>query len=86
MPRNTLTRLDAILEIADDLNATPYRAYSGRGMYGAECVGLCTSDYANEHDIISAARRRGIKGERTDSLGRRVIVYWPAILDPNGED
>ena len=82
MPRAKVAPLDKILEIAADLNATPYRSYSGRSMYGRECVGISTNDYADEHDIIAAARRRGIRGERTDSLGRRVIIYWPDIADP----
>jgi len=54
------------------------RSYSGRGMYGRECIAVRT-DWPE--DLIADA---GVAGARTDSMGRSSIVYWPAIACPAG--
>jgi len=55
------------------------RAYSGRGMYGKECVGVAL-------DGIGDGTAQQIVGSapRTDSLGRRIIAYWPHLSWPEG--
>lgn len=52
-----------------------YREYSGRGMFGATCIGFVTG---NASDVIAEA---GVRGAKTDNLGTRTIVYWPNIKD-----
>lgn len=76
MARINVSAAQKVEQIAEDLNADFREAYSGRGMYVKECVGIVT-DYPNE--VIAAAGRRGIRGAVTDSMGRSTIVYWPAI-------
>lgn len=66
---------DKIADIAGS-HGRFYSNYSGRGMYGKECVGIVTSD---EDAVIKAATRRGITGAVVDSLGHDAIVYWPHI-------
>ena len=69
MARSPLTR---ILEAAETLGLN-VREYSGRGMYGRTCIGVRT-DYPE--DLIAEA---GVKGARTDSMGKSEIVYWPSV-------
>jgi hypothetical protein len=62
------------------------RSYSGRGMYGKECLaitgdlidlvvlGFIIADgYSDEVDVSDLA------GARKDSMGLGVVVYWPSI-------
>lgn len=51
------------------------RSYSGRGMFGRECVGvsLRRGDYGE--GLPSA-------GQRRDSLGLGEIAYWPSVKWP----
>lgn len=67
--------LERIKELADSYGNL-YEKYSGRGMFGAHCVGIVTD---NPSAVIGAAMRSGIEGHRRDSMGRDAIVYWPDI-------
>jgi hypothetical protein len=52
------------------------RSYSGRGMYGRECVGVS----------LSRGERLTV-GHRTasyDALGLGSIAYWPSAVWPEG--
>lgn len=68
------------------------RGYSGRAMYGRQCVGVTTDDpFALIGDMLQALLDRGetdgelemirtlLKDTRTDSMGRSSIVYWPEV-------
>ena len=69
--------------------------YSGRGMYGDTCVGVnCTDNSPLEicAAAIKLARRSldesqfdefvdTIMDFKTDSLGRRTIIYWECIVE-----
>jgi hypothetical protein len=59
------------------------RSYSGRGMYGKECVGVTCDNQADLlFDMMDHASRtqiKQLKGCMTDSMGRSIIVYWPNI-------
>lgn len=57
------------------------RSYSGRCMYGRECLAI-VCDHAT--DCIEAAAAEGFRGASQDSLGLRVIVYWPRMEIPEG--
>lgn len=63
-------------QIADTCEGRVYTGYSGRGMFGESCWGVTTND---PNVCIAEARKQGITGERQDSMGRSVIVYWPHI-------
>jgi hypothetical protein len=57
-----------------------YRSYSGRGMFGAECVGVDLESDVDLWDLATALARAGlnIPAPRTDSMGRDIIAYWPS--------
>lgn len=83
----TAERLSEIIQEAGYESQT----YSGRGMYGKECVGytvdngdelfsavmIATSCEPEEKDQICGLFRNGVK---TDSMGRdQIIIYFPRL-------
>ena len=73
--------LQCIQDLAKEFGSM-YERYSGRGMLGAQCVGVVTADRCG---LQSAALRSGIVSVidfRSDSLGLDTIVYWPGIQLP----
>lgn len=69
--------METLLEdICGDCNysATVREDYSGRAMYGKKCWGIVADDLV---ECIERAAERGLSGARYDSMGNRVIVYWP---------
>ncbi len=91
-PRHPMTAA-RVREFFEDAQYEP-RAYSGRAMYGDQCLAV-TTDSASEAatvilDVIQACAENGTKedvielvdllrGSRSDSMGRGVVVYWPDI-------
>lgn len=74
-----LTNEDAydVIRIAADRCGGDLRDdYSGRGMFGERCVGIVCD---NPDEAIEEAASQGLKGARTDSMGRQAIVYWPSV-------
>lgn len=76
--------------------------YSGRGMYGKECLAVVwttqphpavTAELAYvlagaDDDVADLVDRIWSLPTYTDSMGRRTVIYWPNIKAPNaaGED
>jgi hypothetical protein len=52
------------------------RSYSGRGMFGAECLAATAKRVEDVYAVIPAS---AIRGARTDSMGFDVVVYWPGV-------
>ena len=65
-----------IEEVADAVGGELYRDYSGRGMFGAKCLGIV---HADPRAVIEEAAARGLRGASQDSMGRDFIVYWPGV-------
>lgn len=55
------------------------RSYSGRGMYGEECIAVVCDDAG---DAVHEAGALGPPKPRTDSMGRGEVAYWPGIPAP----
>lgn len=67
--------LKKIESVALEYDLTIVNDYSGRGMYGAKCVGvICYS--VQVYNIIAEI---GLCGAKTDNMGRSYIVYYPYI-------
>jgi hypothetical protein len=67
-----------------------WRDYSGRGMFGAYCVGVSCGRNHSEGEVLEAVRnvKGGLRPSR-DAMGMGTIVYWPqATLGENdtGDD
>jgi len=85
----TSKQLKDIIEMA----GCETRAYSGRGMYGKECLAFTadseTSGFAVAADLMEAALDAGedfiapvieaMRGIRTDSLGLGTVFYFPSV-------
>jgi hypothetical protein len=80
-------------KLLEDAGLTP-RSYSGRGMYGKECLGVDTdrSEMRVAAELIRAVietkeefddslyELAGIlEDTQTDSMGMGIIMYWPNI-------
>ena len=83
------------LELLDEINADfscdVLTDYSGRGMYGNTCVAvvvdreaelcilaadlMCAMDPGDEREAV----RKVLARTETDSMGRRMVAYWPAL-------
>lgn len=62
--------------IINNLNeeATIYKGYSGKGMFGRRCYGISCQSSGR---VIELAGCIGLRGAAVDSLGLGTIVYWP---------
>lgn len=70
-------------------NCYETRAYSGRGMYGKECLAVTVSDVSAMWTMAMMLQEDLIEDEdldftgpfppRYDSMGLGVILYWPSI-------
>lgn len=76
MAQTKMSAAEKLHGIACETGDTFRPDYSGRGMYGTECVGIVTG---NPNEIIAMAGKRGIRGAVTDSMGKGTIVYWPKV-------
>ena len=72
----TITPEAALLKLRDD-GHDPQR-YSGRGMYGKDCVGVVVDSRA---EALSLADVLDLK-PTLDSMGRGIVAYWPALPWP----
>lgn len=83
--RATLEDALGMAEIDWDYESTIRDTYSGRGMYGAECVAIVLDSEREAFGLFAAL---GVllgedvavplaRATRTDSMGRDIIIYWP---------
>lgn len=72
-----MSKLDKIMDLCEEYNLELYEDYSGRGMYGTECIGVEGDTY----DIQGAtgALRKILGNNRQDSMGLGSIIYWPSV-------
>ena len=68
-----------IEEVSATIGGTLYEDYSGRGMFGATCLGIVCAD---PQAAIEEAAARGLRGSSHDNMGKDFIVYWPAVQRP----
>lgn len=61
-----------------------YREYSGRGMFGKQCVGVDVSDLRDLMGLLAEISKIDpeftamlIQDAQFDDMGRGMIIYWP---------
>lgn len=95
--RLTAEQQTNFIDLLEDVNNhhgifTSVRSYSGRGMYGRQCVAI-SGEYINPFVVaLLLAERAPLHGidvidipvPDTDSLGRGIVVYWPQVEWPEG--
>jgi hypothetical protein len=79
------------LQEAAEAAGLQLRSYSGRGMYGAVCVGLDCDNVLEalgeltETEVLDLSQvAHLLKTASSDSMGRGQIVYWPDIAWDQG--
>ena len=70
--------LKAHVELMHDGLVGDFAPYSGRSMYGKECVSFSAKDAAASHDVKDMLGKKGI-GYRVDALGKGAVFYFPQI-------
>lgn len=73
--------------LAWDIGGEVYENYSGRGMFGKNCLGITVENL--EHGLFRLGRAIGeedfsfmvkeVENFRTDNLGRDYIIYFPKL-------
>jgi hypothetical protein len=64
-------------------------SYSGRCMYGEQCLGVTFSGWADAFNFAmligtcDEALVEMLSHPSYDSMGRGIVVYWPRIAVPN---
>jgi hypothetical protein len=89
----TLARIAqrANLNESRSLSNVIFTDYSGRGMYGRECVAFCLEDDSQMLDLgaaIAEVADEPFGRATTDSLGLRMVAYFKSVQctdDPNRE-
>jgi hypothetical protein len=82
-------------EVIEESNAdVTVQRYSGRGMFGRECLGFSTDDpIAVTAEIVGGLADEDLRDRvitafqntRTDNLGLSIILYFPNIHPPKEE-
>ena len=83
----TTEQTELLEQHLDDLGAE-MRPYSGRGMFGKECLGIDLDDLADafrlalliSDDDLAAA----LMFPHFDSMGKGIILYFPDVEVPEG--
>jgi hypothetical protein len=73
-----------IVKKAEKLGLEIRPSYSGRGMFGATCLGVVGS--MADLDTLLSEVRGSAKGLRKDSMGLDYIYYWPGIAGGGQDD
>lgn len=89
--------LEIARDVASDNEGFDVRCYSGRCMYGKQCVAVELEGSAQDAHLggllVFACETieeqqdmlHLLAGTRADSMGRGSIVYWPSVSWPEGE-
>lgn len=88
----TTQQIDTITDAAYEADVE-LRSYSGRAMFGSQCVGVSTdSDSGAALFLVLVAKADAELAEdlarnlRSDSLGRGIIAYFPSFSSVTDED
>lgn len=67
------------------------RSYSGRGMYGEQCIAVVVPQYSNVWDLAVALTEAAhmndfdtfeLGSPNQDNMGRGQVYYWPSLKWP----
>lgn len=71
------------IEMLEECGFDP-QSYSGRGMYGKECVSVRDATVWEVGRMLPHDAT-GIPEPHTDSLGTGIVIYWPKFEWPKEE-
>ena len=91
----TTNQIDTITEAAYDADVE-LRSYSGRAMFGSQCIGVSSDGESGPALFLVAIAKEDAelaeslaRNLRTDSLGHGIIAYFPSfasVVDEDDED
>jgi hypothetical protein len=73
-----------IIRLAENRGLRPSRRYSGRGMFGATCIGF-VGENAECAALAAFIKRKTGKSYSYDNMAMEMVYYFPSIED-DGED
>ena len=86
----TATQVEDIQTLLNDIDGAELRSYSGRNMYGKQCLGI---DMDGIQDAFRFALMvtdddlcLALSSPVFDDMGRGIIVYFPDVEAPEGID
>jgi hypothetical protein len=86
----TTEQIETIQDLASEIDGAELRSYSGRGMYGKQCLGIDMDSMTDafrfalmidDEDLTVA-----LSNPCFDSMGLGIIVYFPNVEAPEGID
>ena len=82
--------IETIRDLVSDIDGAELRSYSGRGMYGQECLGIDMDSMADAFRFALMVQDEDLSVALSnpcfDSMGMGIIVYFPNVEAPEGID
>jgi hypothetical protein len=86
----TTTQIEDIQTLLNDIDGAELRSYSGRSMYGKQCLGIdmesMTDAFRFALMVEDADLCWAFSNPVFDNMGRGIIVYFPNVEAPEGID
>ena len=86
----TTDQIDTIQDLLMDIEGAELRSYSGRAMYGQECLGIDMDGMDDAFRfalmVTDSELADALSSPRFDSMGMGIIVYFPNVEAPEGLD
>ena len=86
----TTTQVEDIQSLVSDIDDAELRSYSGRNMYGKECLGIDMESMTDAFRFALSVQDSDLAFILSrpvfDNMGRGIIVYFPNVEAPEGID
>lgn len=86
----TTEQIETIQYLASEIDGAELRSYSGRGMYGKQCLGIDMDSMADAFRFALMVEDENLTFALSnpcfDSMGLGIIVYFPNVEAPEGID
>ena len=86
----TTTQVEDIQSLVSDIDDAELRSYSGRNMYGKECLGIDMESMTDAFRFALSVQDSDLAYILSqpvfDNMGRGIIVYFPDVEAPEGID
>jgi hypothetical protein len=86
----TTTQIEDIQSLVSDIDDAELRSYSGRNMYGKQCLGIDMESMTDAFRFALSVQDSDLayilSNPVFDNMGRGIIVYFPNVEAPEGID
>lgn len=88
MKKLTEEQIENLECLLEDFSGTSIRSYSGRAMYGKECLGIEFDDMSDAFTFALLMDDESLTSllsyPKFDSMGLGIIAYWTNVEAPEG--